>query len=101
MNAKNKPEEFRKIVNEMADLYAKKNENYGDSFGETWRKLGPISACTRLSDKMNRACSLVTNKSESHFESLEDTFIDLACYAVMSVLEMRLEKEEKDETTGK
>lgn len=94
---KNKPDEFRKIVLEMADLYKQKNENYGDSFGETWKKLGPISGITRLYDKLNRATSLATGKSKNYFESLEDTFIDLACYSVMSLIELRNEDRSSDD----
>ena len=32
----------------------KKNRDYGDSFGNTFRELGPITGLTRLLDKVNR-----------------------------------------------
>ena len=90
----NKVQEFKKIVDQMADTYAKKNENYGDSFGDTYEKLGAVSGLVRLYDKLNRATSLV-NGGNNHYESLEDTFIDMACYAIMNVIELRKQKEQE------
>lgn len=87
---------FAYIIDNMYNLYEKKNRNYGNSFGDTWKKLGPISGVTRLSDKLNRAISLVTG-TKSDFESLEDTFIDLANYAVMCEVELLKEKFKEDE----
>ena len=91
---------FAYILDEMYDLYDRKNSCYGDSFGETWAKLGPISGVTRLYDKLNRVANLVTG-GKNDFESLEDTFIDLANYSVMCLVEMQkaklkdIEEEEK------
>lgn len=86
---------FRRITNEMSELYARKNADYGDSFGQTYRELGIISAVTRMSDKMNRLKRLVTHKDAQQVkdESIDDTLIDLACYAVMTLIERRREHE--------
>lgn len=81
-------EEFRQIVNEMADLYARKNEDYGDSFAEVFKKLGPTSALVPLWNKTQRATTLI-QKGEGNFESVEDTLKDLACYAIMGLIAMR------------
>ena len=89
-----KIQEFRKIVGEMADTYEKKNENYGDSFGQLCEDLGPIAGLVPLYNKIHRATSLVKS-GKNHFESLEDTFIDLACYAIMNVIEMRIKRKEE------
>ena len=80
---------FREIVNEMADLYEKKNSNYGDSFGQLFDALGPISGLVPLHNKLDRATSLVKG-DKNNFESLEDTFKDLACYAIMNLIEMKV-----------
>lgn len=81
---------FKDIANEISALYAKKNEAYGDSFGQTYEKLGIISAVTRISDKYNRLCSLATNKDIDDLgESIEDTLIDLAAYSIMTLVERR------------
>lgn len=79
---------FREIVNEMADLYEKKNANYGDSFGQLFDALGPVSGLVPLHNKLDRATSLIKG-NKNNFESLEDTFKDLACYAIMNLIEMK------------
>ena len=83
-----KVEQFRKIVNEMADLYELKNSNYGDSFGKLYGELGPVAGLVPLFNKLHRAESLILNTT-NNFESLEDTFKDLACYAIMNLIEMK------------
>lgn len=94
MTNEDKVIEFRKIINEMADLYAMKNKNYGNSFGELYEKLGPVSGLVPLHNKLNRATSLLTGE-KNNFESLEDTFKDLACYAIMNLIEMKNAEEKK------
>lgn len=89
-------DQFREITNEMAELYARKNADYGDSFGQTYRELGIISAVTRMSDKMNRLKRLTTREYQRAVkdESIDDTLIDLACYAVMTLMERRRREHE-------
>ena len=87
-----KVDDFKQITNEMLELYKKKNHDYGDSFGETYQKLGLISAVTRISDKVNRLQSLSTKEQKINDESIRDTLIDLADYAVMTIVEMEDEK---------
>ena len=79
---------FKQIVNEMAELYEKKNSNYGDSFGQLFDALGPVAGLVPLHNKLDRATSLVKG-DKNNFESLEDTFKDLACYAIMNLIEMK------------
>lgn len=80
---------FKEITDEMNALYERKNHDYGNSFSETYRKLGVVSATTRMLDKMNRIVSLVTKEQQKvNDESLRDTLIDLANYAVMTIIEM-------------
>lgn len=94
MNIKQKANEFRSIVNKMADLYEKKNSNYGDSFGQLYKELGPTAGLVPLWNKLHRATSLIKG-DENHFESLEDTLKDLACYAIMNLIEMKAEQESR------
>lgn len=97
MNIKQKSNKFRSIVNEMADLYEKKNSNYGDSFGQLFEELGPTAGLVPLWNKLHRATSLIKG-NKNNFESLEDTFKDLACYAIMNLIEMEAQKEEEVDT---
>ena len=80
---------FKKIATELGELYEKKNKCYGNSFSDTYKKLGIISAVTRISDKFNRLCNLATNPDIDNLgESLEDTLRDMASYCIMTVMEL-------------
>lgn len=89
----NKVKRFREIVNAMADLYEKKNSNYGDSFGKLFHDLGPTSGLVPLHNKLDRLTSLIAKSDKNNFESVEDTLKDLACYAIMNLIETEIEKE--------
>lgn len=84
-----KQREFKNITTEMAELYSKKNHDYGDAFGQTFAELGIISAVTRISDKTNRLKSLATKDQRVDDEKIEDTLMDLANYAVMTLIELQ------------
>lgn len=81
------------ICNELYALYARKNADYGDSFHKTYVEEGMAMARIRLSDKLERFKRL-TRSNEQHVqdESVRDTLIDLANYAIMTVMEMEGEK---------
>lgn len=86
---------FKKITDEMNALYERKNHDYGNSFSDTFEKLGAVSAVTRMYDKMNRIVSLVSTKEQkANDESLRDTLIDIANYAVMTIMELDKRKEQ-------
>lgn len=88
---------FKKIANEIGDLYEKKSACYGDSFGQTYEKLGIISAVSRISDKLHRLESLCTNKDVSILSSsIDDTLTDIASYAIMTLVERENERRETD-----
>lgn len=81
---------FRKITDEMADTYVRKNATYGDSFATSVSKYGFISALTRISDKFNRIENLILGaENKVSDERLEDTLLDLACYSVMTLISLR------------
>ena len=86
----NKIYEFANILTEMEELYVKKNADYGDSFGKSFKEYGAMMACIRLEDKLNRFKSLVKNgECKVKEESLIDTLIDLANYSVMTIIEIQ------------
>lgn len=89
-----KVEYFRKVAEELGNLYEAKNKAYGNSFRDTFQKLGLISAVTRISDKYNRLCNLATNPDIDNLgESLDDTLRDLASYAIMTIIELEKSKQ--------
>ena len=88
-----KYEKHLKICEKLNEIYVNKNHDYGDSFGDTFRKLGIISAVTRITDKTNRLQSLCVNQQKVNDESIRDTLMDLANYAIMTIIELDEEKE--------
>ncbi len=84
----NKYEKHAEICKQLNQIYRDKNHDYGDSFGETFKKLGIISAVTRITDKVNRLQVLCTKESKVKDESVIDTLKDLANYAIMTLIEL-------------
>lgn len=83
-------EKFDEIAKQICDLHRKKDAVYGNSFGETYKKLGIISAVTRISDKYNRLVNLSTKTDLDNLgESIEDTLKDLAAYSIMTLVELK------------
>lgn len=80
------------LCDEINSLYARKNHDYGDSFHQTYLEEGMAMPRIRLSDKLNRFKSLTRqNTRQVEDESIRDTLIDLANYAIMTILEMEEE----------
>lgn len=80
----NNIERFKAITKEMAELYERKNNDYGDSFGQSCNKHGLIAAVVRMEDKLNRAATLISKNMLVKSESIKDTLTDLANYAIMA-----------------
>lgn len=79
------------ICEDLNNLYRKKNSDYGDSFSKSFKEYGIIMPCIRLEDKLNRLKSLTVHNCvmEVHTESIEDTLMDLANYAIMTLMELK------------
>ena len=90
-----KVELHKDIVTNMNEMYKSKNEDYGDSFDKSLDKFGLLSSLIRLTDKMNRFEQLIDNDSKVNDESIEDTLLDMANYAIMTVMWKRLEEEKE------
>ena len=82
-------EKFKILTANMVALYEEKNRNYGNSFDKSLDEDGLLVSKIRLGDKYNRFCSLLKQNSEGTTdESIVDTLIDLANYAIMTVMWM-------------
>lgn len=92
-----KIDSHKKICEELTRIYEKKNNDYGDSFGKGFKEYGMTMPCIRLEDKLLRLKSLTVQNKEQKVsdESIEDTLLDLANYAIMSLIEMRGNKNEE------
>ena len=83
------------ITIELNTLYERKNKDYGDSFHISYIEEGMAMPRIRLTDKLNRFKTLTKSDSqEVKDESIRDTLIDLANYAIMTVMEMDREDDE-------
>ena len=80
---------FIDITNSLTKIYQAKNQDYGNSFEKSLYKFGLVASIIRLSDKMNRIESLSQTKAKVKDESIEDTLLDLANYAIMTVIWLR------------
>lgn len=90
----NKIELHQQILNEMHNLYERKNHDYGDSVHDTYMKYGLTSFLVRIEDKLNRIRTLDKNRNDIKVtdEKIEDTLLDLANYAVIALVEEKLSK---------
>lgn len=79
-------EQFIDITSNMAKTYAAKNHDYGNSFEQSLDKFGLVASIVRMEDKMNRIESLSKKEAEVKDESIKDTLLDLANYAIMTVM---------------
>lgn len=78
------------LCKEMHELYERKNADYGDSFAQL-RKRYPNFVCMRLFDKLNRLDTVIQPEYALKVsdETVEDTLMDIANYAIMELTERR------------
>lgn len=89
---------FEDVTIALRNLYDAKNRDYGDSFGKSFQEWGMPMACIRLTDKLNRLCSLTkSGEQRVQDERIEDTLRDLANYSIMTLIELERRKREQDE----
>ena len=85
-----KVERFKQLTGEMAALYARKNRDYGDSFTEMYKDWGPMYPLSRMQEKLRRAIQLMrSGEAQVKEEKVTDTLLDLANYALMTILEIK------------
>ena len=87
--------EFRTIQKEMLYLFCEKQLDYGPTnigmgkskvTKEEDVKLSLIGLGTRLNDKTSRLLNLTMHDRKPNNESIDDTLIDIANYAVMALI---------------
>ena len=85
----NKSEEFKSITSQILNTYIKKNHDYGNSFDKSMDEFGMTSAVIRMNDKLERLKTLSRKESMVKDESVQDTLLDLANYAIMTVMYLK------------
>lgn len=91
-----KKKQHREYVDLIHRTYIRKNSDYGDSFSESMDEYGLTSALIRMGDKMSRLKSLSKQETmQVRDESLQDTLLDLANYAIMTAIWLKEQDEGK------
>ena len=90
-----KYQEHANICQQLNAIYIKKNYDYDDSFGKSFTEYGMAMPCIRLEDKLSRLKALTVKNKDAQVldESVEDTLIDLANYAIMTLVELHNAKQ--------
>ena len=82
-------EKHRAICDKLNDTYRKKNTDYGNSFAIGFTEYGLVMPVIRLEDKFRRFKRLALGGEQNvENESIKDTLLDLANYAIMTLVEM-------------
>lgn len=88
LDLKGSPFDFNQILQEMQELYIKKNHDYGNSFSETIQEFGFTPAIARINDKLKRIKQIVKGEQPQVMESMRDNLIDIANYCVLTIIEL-------------
>lgn len=82
------------ICKDLHNLYVTKNSDYGNSVSDTFDKFGIDAFLVRMYDKLNRLYNLTRDDSKQKVsdEKIEDTLLDLANYAILTVIELQCNK---------
>lgn len=97
-NIDRRAKRLEEIMSKNLELYKKKNADYGNSFAEVYKELGFESGLVQILHKVNRIKGIYSKgKAEVENESIRDSLVDLANYALMTVVEMELEDNKEDE----
>ena len=76
---------YSNILKRMDDTHTRKNNDYGDAAYQGYKKFGDYYFLVQLHNKLSRLESLTVNNKTQQVkdESIDDTLLDMANYAVM------------------
>ena len=86
-----KIQEHKNICDFIHNLYVTKNRDYGDSMHPLYEEYGLTAFMVLFGIKISRIKSLMV-KGNPKYESIEDSLLDLANYAMIAVTELRAER---------
>lgn len=75
------------ILDEIHKLYISKNKDYGNSFSKLFKEFDLLGTDYMLTTKMNRFKQLSKGQVPNN-ESIRDTLMDLANYAILTIMEL-------------
>lgn len=77
---------FEEVCRELVEKFVKKHKDYGKG---NILEIGEMGIAFRESEKISRLKYLLKENRVPEFESLEETWIDVAVYAIIAVLVRR------------
>lgn len=81
---------YQYLLNNLEETYKAKNNDYGNSFADTYEKFGCVSFLVRITDEYNKLLTLCDpNIPEQRVkdEKIDDTILDLANYCLLWLVE--------------
>ena len=76
-------EAFKKVTKQTLETFLKKHKDYGKG---NILDMGELGIAFRISEKFHRIKHLLMNGNKPSNESIEDSWIDIAVYAIIAVL---------------
>lgn len=87
-------EQFKSLTSEMIATYSRKNRDYGNSFSRMCGEYGHTYPIIHLDEKLARIKSiLLTGNNAVKGETAIDSLLDLACYSLMTIIELQEQQE--------
>ena len=87
-NEKTDDDHFKEITNKMFETFKSKNHDYGNSFSELFAECGMTYAYGHMAEKLERVKSLMKDEAKVNGESMRDSLLDLANYAILTIMEL-------------
>ena len=79
---------YQYLLNNLEETYKAKNNDYGNSFADTYEKFGCVSFLVRITDEYNKLLTLCDpNIPEQRVKKIDDTILDLANYCLLWLVE--------------
>lgn len=93
MTIKQEIKRFKQLTQQMSETFANKRSDYGQTTTETYDRYGPASLLIRMYDKLGRLDNLLGKQQmKVKEESVYDTLLDLANYAIIAIIELEKRK---------
>lgn len=87
-------EQFKALTSDMIATYSRKNKDYGNSFSRMCEEYGNTYPIIHLDEKLARIKSiLLTGDNAVKDETAVDSLLDLACYSLMTIMELKEQQE--------
>lgn len=87
-------EQFKSLTSDMIATYSRKNKDYGNSFSRMCREYGNTYPIIHLDEKLARIKAiLLAGDNAVKDETAIDSLLDLACYSLMTIMELQEQQE--------